>query len=124
MAYFSDVTLISKNKAYEQIKKVWEENNLIPDSVKFHKDSNIYVVNWSRIKWYSYFPDIKAIESTLKSFDEKEPEDYSYKLLCIGEDDRTNIEESPEAGDYLCDYCISVYVSLAEPEDSYEEIGE
>lgn len=122
MGYYSDVNLICKNKAYEEIKKVWEENNLIPNTVKFHKDTNTYVVNWSWIKWYSCFPEIIAIESTLMSFDEKEPEEYSYKLLCIGEDDQPSEMESPEAYDYLCDYCISVYVNLAEPEDSYEEI--
>lgn len=118
MGYYSDVTIICEEKAYELFKEAWEHWDIRPDCVK--KSYDDYIIQWDYVKWYPSFNDVKAIEGVcikLCGEEYENTEGYAFKKLIIGEDNASD-EEANKRGWDIMDYYIHCYVAI--PDDAKE----
>ena len=83
MGYYSDVKVICGNKAYEELKQVWEKVHLTPNRVTSDGKSS-WLIEWDYVKWYPNFEDVNAIEKTVNriAYDESD----GIYFVRVGED--------------------------------------
>lgn len=108
MGYRSEVYIKIDKRLEEEFKKILKDTDLDGDwGFKKRDDEDIiandkgyaityvkYHADW--LKWYSSFPDVKAVNS----FIETEDENGMLKgLIAIGEDNATEIHGTPEEVD-------------------------
>lgn len=88
----SEVAIKCEEKAFEMLKKVYEDKNCLPDKV--YKDEDCFIIHWNWIKWCDYiYEDIAAIAGVLDELDKLQKPDnhedtgYGYKFMRLGESD-------------------------------------
>jgi hypothetical protein len=126
MGYRSEVTIICESKAYEMFKNAWKKVEFKPDVIRTNGDH--YAIQWSWVKRYSGYEDVKAIEEVMKKLD-REPycvddcaeEGYAYHQIEIGEDNRTEERSNDWATEVASDYYVTCSVEIP---DYLKEIKE
>lgn len=88
MGYYSDVSIICKEKAFENFKKAWEEVDFRPDRIL--KNDDAYFLIWEWVKWCDYYPEVQKIIEVMDKLDEQMDDEYGYSMIEIGEDNYTN----------------------------------
>ena len=112
MGYCSDVSIICKEKVFEELKNAWISVDLKPDRILNNGDE--YIVEWYSLKWYRGYTDVEAIEKVLSTYGMEDyctQEEYAYKQIIVGEDNATE-EYANEIGYdvYDCDFYTSVVI--------------
>lgn len=88
MGYRSDVIIECNEKLCKKILGGIREK--FPDFLpSIGKSGQTYLLNWQRVKWYDYFPEIKFVNECLGDHAENE----AYAIFIIGEDLNDNTEE-------------------------------
>lgn len=88
MGYRSDVSIICKEKAFENFKKAWEEVDFRPDRIL--KNDDAYFLIWEWVEWYEDYPDVDKIIEVMNDLDEQTDDEYGYSMIEIGEDNYTD----------------------------------
>lgn len=124
MGYRSNVKIKMGLKAYELLEKTCLEseneyiNKMITgESTKITKKDDYVLIGWTYVKWYTGYDDVKAVIRVLKELseivenDESEGDerdklikDYFFKLIDIGEDNRTEEYTNDEDEIYTSDF--------------------
>ena len=125
MAYRSDVKILMGEKAYELLKNncLKSDKDYVREMVEkpswFEKnDDNSVLIGWSYVKWYSNYEDVKAVELTLRELDgiieedESKLDDYFYKKIEIGEDNRTEESTNDYGDEFVSDFYVECDFSI------------
>lgn len=104
MGYSSKVGIMCEPGAYYLLKEAIDNGGgLKPDTIKFDGVED-YFLEWGWTKWYSDYPEIKAIEDVLRRLNnpkESDPwyddfESYRYHMIRVGEESGDIEEKSNE----------------------------
>lgn len=87
MGYLSNVTICCEEEAYKLIKQVIDSNDVVDFKPSIRKATNWYLIEYQWIKW-NY---CKKEQDVLNILNEKNENGYGYKMIFIGEDNRTEI---------------------------------
>jgi hypothetical protein len=128
MGYRSDVKIFAANKAYDLIKERCIESGNEEAAIVIsgeHKcsevkdyDEETKIVYLAGIKRYSEWPVYKIIEGALTELNnmvEDDPdllEDYFYKKIEIGEDNRTEESTNDFDDEFVCDFYVECKFSI------------
>jgi len=85
MGYRSEVALATRKQDFKILKNLAKENQIVLDFIDeadIKADDDIVILHWDWVKWYSDYPEIKAID---KFLDELREKDAPYKFIRIGE---------------------------------------
>lgn len=85
MGYRSEVALATRKQDFKILKNLAKENQIVLDFIDeadIKADDDIVILHWDWVKWYSDYPEIKAIDKFLDKLREK---DAPYKFIRIGE---------------------------------------
>lgn len=108
MGYRSDVAILCHEKAFEKLRDAWNENEFYPDWI--YKQPDTFLVQWDDVKWYSDFPEVRAIETTLSYLDDfGEDPQFQYRYVRIGEDTDDNEERG---NGWLYDIYVSRRIAI------------
>ena len=131
MGYRSDVKLIITKEGYDMIAAVCEKSDkeyvkemLTYGTVTETSEDNDRIpegfisVLWTYVKWNECFEDVQAVTNVLKELNErveKDPETldkYCFKLLEIGEDNRTDEWTNDWDEEFLGDFYVECKFSI------------
>ncbi len=85
MGYRSEVALATRKQDFKILKNLAKENQIVLDFIDeadIKADDDIVILHWDWVKWYSDYPEIKAID---KFLDELREKNAPYKFIRIGE---------------------------------------
>lgn len=70
MGYRSDVGIKCQPMAFNALKEVCEQHNILPDKILFDGDAKEYLMYWEYVKWYEgIYEDVDAIMELLNWLD-------------------------------------------------------
>lgn len=130
MGYRSQVKILMGPKAFELLKENCLKHDLqiVRDMVdpeqsfveiEKQEDESV-LIGWNSVKWQPYYEDIKTIENSLKELNEivendcdgDKLEDYFYKLIQIGEDNRCEESTNDPDEQYVSDFYVDCSFSM------------
>lgn len=125
MAYRSDVKILMGEKAYELLKNncLKSDKDYVREMVERpswfeENDDNSVLIGWSYVKWYNGYEDVKAVELTLRELDgiieedDSKLNDYFYKKIEIGEDNRTEESTNDYDDEFVSDFYVECNFSI------------
>ena len=128
MGYYSSVIIACGEKAAQAIKTVCEEHSFMPTRVsKVVSPFGLitYMLQWTWVKWYGSFPEVRAIEDALGHISEMDSIEYAYKFIRVGEDNTTEENANEYGYDYFDDIYTECVVHIPKDfERAFKEEGE
>lgn len=116
MGYRSDVTICCEEEAYKIFQELIENGGSTEYQPNVRKANNLYLIEYEWVKW-DYFTDEHKI---LCSLNEKSEEGYAYKMIEIGEDNRTETTGNERGYEVFEEMCEEVILHLPE---EYEAVS-
>lgn len=112
MSYYNDVYLQCGEQAFKKIKQAVINDNIKPTDVYCtnNKENTMYYLIWLEMK-QDILTKANNLLSTLAELDSLDDEGMKYRLIGIGEDNKTFVQSNDD--DYLiCDMDVTVSVDI------------
>lgn len=112
MSYYSDIYLQCGEQAFEKIKQAVINDDIKPTDVYCtdRNENRLYYLIWLEVRQDAII-EANNLFSTLTELDKLEDEGMKYRLITIGEDNKTSVRSNDD--DYLiCDMDLTVSVDI------------
>lgn len=114
----SEVAIMCEEKAYEMLKKAWEETGFKPDiilDVPRTDSPNDYIIRWKRVRWNTMFSEVQPLETVCRELctdKYSSKEGYAFKKITIGEETSAITTEGNERGLDKLEICTEVVMYI------------